>query len=224
MSSYERIAYTVVIWLAAVVLCILVIAEVRGEGYAWDQRDEVPADIRARYRNPDGSCVYCSIGMMGAAAGNPNMASILWSSEYGPACRGGSYPDRVKGDFDSRGLDAWHVEGGNTRPWLEWCWRNGRSAAVTLTPSHMQWMCGANESRSVIYVVDNNSPRQVDEWSVGSFMRQHQAHDGGWMVIAKGPRPAPWEGPKRIAWWKGSVGATVYGRAGYNPAAIRGIR
>ena len=53
---------------------------------------ELPAEVRAWYRNPDGSCVQCSIGMCGADQNCRAAASLLWSSEFGPAVRGGSSP------------------------------------------------------------------------------------------------------------------------------------
>ena len=188
----------------------------------FDPQAAVPADIREQYRNQDGSCVYCSIGMMGVDMNNPNAASILHDSEYGQACRGGAWPQRVIEDFQRRGIDAWHVEG-NTKEWLQWCWRNGRTAAVTLTPYHMQWCVGFDTNS--VYVVDNNSPQKVDEWSHSSFWRQHEAHDGGWAVILKGPRPASWVPPERFPWWEGlrnAKQAKTVGAVGYDPAGIPG--
>ena len=48
---------------------------------------DLPADIRAWYGNPDGSCVQCSIGMRGADQTVPAAATPLWNTEYGPAQR-----------------------------------------------------------------------------------------------------------------------------------------
>lgn len=46
----------------------LLVTLICGSAFAQDfescpHRMEVPAEIRAYYRNPDGSCVQCSIGM-----------------------------------------------------------------------------------------------------------------------------------------------------------------
>ena len=52
-------------------------------------------ETRAWFRNPDGSCVQCSIGMCGVHCNDPNAATLLWDTEYGRAERGGSWPGRV---------------------------------------------------------------------------------------------------------------------------------
>jgi len=59
---------------------------------------------RSYFRNPDGSCVQCSIGMAGAHCNDPNAATLLWDTEYGPAERGGSWPSRVEKYCDKRGI------------------------------------------------------------------------------------------------------------------------
>ena len=58
---------------------------------------DVPAEIRRWFRNPDGSCVQCSIGMCGVDQNVPAAASLLWDTDYGPRVRGGSGRVPVQG-------------------------------------------------------------------------------------------------------------------------------
>ena len=75
---------------------------------------ELPAEVRAWYRNPDGSCVQCSIGMVGVWNNNPNAATLLWDTDYGHAIRGGSTPSRVANYCNTRGISAFNVTGDTT--------------------------------------------------------------------------------------------------------------
>src|SRR5210317_1769151 len=56
---------------------------------------DLPRDIRTWFRNPDGSCVQCSIGMCGVDQNVPKAATLLWDTVYGDRERGGSGPSRV---------------------------------------------------------------------------------------------------------------------------------
>ena len=49
---------------------------------------ELSPATRAWFTNPDGSCVQCSIGMVGVHCNDRNAASLLWDSEFGRAVRG----------------------------------------------------------------------------------------------------------------------------------------
>jgi len=175
-----------------------------GDVYAWDVNNIVPVDQRQRFRNPDGSCVQCSIGMMGVDLNVPAAEMLLWNSEFGPAVRGGSWPERTKKYCEERNIPAWHIEG-DTMPWIEWALRNERSAAVTLTPSHMQWVTGMSPDGRTFYVVDNNSPQRVDSWTRERFIQQHRIHGGGWAVILKTPARVPWIAPNYVPWWQSDV-------------------
>lgn len=157
-----------------------------------------PPDLTRRYRNPDGSCVYCSIGIAGVHHLNDNAAQILWNSKYGHACRGGSNPNRVQHDANRRQLPIWNVEG-DTWPWIEWALRSNRYVAVTLTPEHMQTAVAISNDGNTVYVIDNNSPTKVTPWSRDRFLREHTRHGGGWAVILQGPKPLPWSSPQRPA-------------------------
>ena len=168
---------------------------------AWDPVNVVPTGQRERFRNPDGSCVQCSIGMMGVDLNNASAEMLLWDSEHGPAVRGGSWPERTREYCAQRNIDAWHIEG-DTLPWIEWALRTGRSAAVTLTPAHMQWVCGMSADGQTFFVVDNNSPQRVDSWTRARFIEQHRIHGGGWAVILKGPARVPWVAPSFVPWWQ----------------------
>lgn len=168
---------------------------------AFDPNNTVPADQRQRFRNPDGSCVQCSIGMMGVDQNVPAAEMLLWQSEFGPPVRGGSWPERTRRYCAERNIAAFHVEGANTIPWIEWALMNGRSAAITLTPAHMQWVTGMSADAQTFYVVDNNSPTRIDAWPRQRFIQQHQIHGGGWAVILDTPARVPWAAPQYVPWW-----------------------
>ena len=75
---------------------------------------DLPRDIRTWFRNPDGSCVQCSIGMCGVDQNVPEAATLLWDTEYGPRERGGSGPSRVSAYCHRRGIRAFNITGSNT--------------------------------------------------------------------------------------------------------------
>jgi len=190
--------------LATLLGAALAVGLLAHSAFGWDPNNVVPARQRAEYRNEDGSCVYCAIALMGAhqgGANGDNMAHMLHASKYGPACRGGSWPERVNQDLRARGIEAWNIEG-DTLPWIEWALRNGRWAAVTLTSHHMQTVVGMSDDRQRFYVVDNNSTHKIDEWPRDRFVAAHTIHGGGWCVVPKGPAPLPWVPPKLTSWWK----------------------
>lgn len=164
--------------------------------------DIVPAEQRERFRNPDGSCVQCSIALAGLHQNVPSAEFLLQDSPYGPKVRGGSWPERVKQYCDQRGIKAWNIEGRETMAWIEWACRNGRYAAVTLSRAHMQTVVGMAADGTEVYVVDNNSPQRVDTYTREQFWRLHTADGAGWCVILDTPVPIPWIGPEYKPWLK----------------------
>lgn len=167
----------------------------------WDQAAYlVPADQRARFHNPDGSCVQLAIALAGVHHANLNAEMLLWPSEFGPAVRGGSWPSRVEQYAASRGL-AVHNITSNTMPWIEWALSTGRYAAIGFDFNHFQTAVGMEPDRQTFYVVDNNSPSRVQVVTRASFIARHRA-SGEWCVIVKGPAPPAWVGPKYAEWWK----------------------
>jgi hypothetical protein len=168
----------------------------------FDPDDVVPQDQRTRFRNPDGSCVQCSIGIAGVHHNCHKSEMLLWNSEYGPPVRGGSTPARVRAYAEARGIPMYNVTGSQTMDWIEWALSTGRHAALTFKARHMCTAVGMSHDRQTFYVVDNNSPQRVDRYSRAEFLRLHKIHGGGWVVILKGPAPAPWVGPEYREWWE----------------------
>lgn len=161
---------------------------------------ELPAEVRAWYRNPDGSCVQCSIGMCGADQNCRAAASLLWSSEFGPAVRGGSNPQRVAAYCNDprRAIEAFNITGEQTFAWMAWACRNGRGAAIGAGTRHFQTLYGHNPERGLWAVCNNNSTSKIDIYSDEGFRRLHLA-SGRWCVVLDYP-PHP-----RVAtyrrWW-----------------------
>lgn len=166
---------------------------------AWDVEDIVPSDQRARMRNPDGSCVQCSLAIAGIHHINKNAEMLLWNSEYGHAERGGSWPSRVDRYAKERGLEVWNITG-DTIKWIEWALSTNRYAAVGFDRNHFQTAVGMSEDRQIFYVVDNNKTNVIQEVSRKQFIYRHQL-SGEWCIILKGSAPPPWVGPELIKWW-----------------------
>jgi hypothetical protein len=106
---------------------------------------ELPPEFREWFRNPDGSCVQCSNGMVGMHINRPEWTFLLWDTPYGPAVHGGSWPGRVADYAKQRGMRIYNVTGNSfadTRPWK---------------------------------VCNNNSPQRIDEYSEDEFRRLHMA-------------------------------------------------
>lgn len=159
---------------------------------------ELPPEIRAWFRNPDGSCVQCSIGMTGVWNNVPAASTLLWDTEYGPRVRGGSTPSRVAAYCDSRKIAAWNVTGSETFEWMAWAAKTGRFAAIGAGTRHFQTEYGRDFTRDLWYVCNNNSPHKIDEYTAETFRRLHLA-SGRWVVILKGPAPPPV--PEYVLWW-----------------------
>lgn len=160
---------------------------------------ELPPDVRAWYRNPDGSCVQCSIGMAGIHMNCPAAYTLLWDTDYGSKVRGGSYPSRVEEYARKRSIPIYNVTGSNTWDWMQWAARTGRFAAIGAGGAHFQTLYGWDEKRNVWYVCNNNSPKVVDEYTWEQFKRLHLA-SGQWVVIID--KPPPPMTANYVQWWR----------------------
>lgn len=179
-------------------IALFVTALLAAPAAAGELAGEVPAAVRAWYRNPDGSCVQCSIGMSGIQMANPNAATLLWDTEYGPKQRGGSGPDRVARYAKSRGLALFNVTGAPTFDWMKWAARNGRWCAIGAASNHFQTLTDYDPAAGRWFVCNNNSTGKIDEYSEDGFRQLHLA-SGRWCVILDGPAcAAP---PRYIKWW-----------------------
>lgn len=162
---------------------------------------EFPEEVRVCFRNPDGSCVQCSIGMVGVWQNCPEATYLLWNTEeYGNAVRGGSNPSRVEAYCDARKIAAWNITGrDSTFKWLEWCGRTGRMAAIGAAPVHFQTFVWYDPQKDRWYVCNNNSPKKIDEYTPAGFRQLHLS-SGAWIVVLKSPPPAAY--PEFVAWWQ----------------------
>lgn len=165
---------------------------------AQDQITDFPEEIRVWFRNPDGSCVQCSLGMCGVWSNVPAATTLLWKTDFGPAVRGGSNPSRVEAYCDARGIAAYNVTGSNTWEWMKWVAKTGRMAAIGAGAVHFQTLCYWDSSAERWYVCNNNSPTKIDEYTWEGFKRLHLA-SGQWVVVLK--TPAPPAIPVFVKWW-----------------------
>lgn len=159
---------------------------------------DLPREIRQWFRNPDGSCVQCSIGMCGVDQNVPAAATLLWDTEYGPRERGGSYPSRVAAYSQRRGIRIYNITGESTFDWMKWAAETGRGAAIGAGRAHFQTLMGYDPRTGTWYVCNNNSPHRIDAYDEATFRRLHLA-SGQWVVILDYP-PHP-ERPQYVQWW-----------------------
>lgn len=188
-------------WFVLVTL-LVVPAVVYGQQFAplpsGDQMD-FPAEQRVWFRNPDGSCVQCSIGMSAVWQGNcPQAATLLWDTPFGKAVRGGSGPGRVEDYADRRKIPVYNVTGDAVWDYMKWAVRNGRMCAIGAGRSHFQTLVWYNPGKGTWYVCNNNSPSRIDEYNEREFRNLHLA-SGEWAVIIKTPAPPPL--PVYVKWW-----------------------
>jgi hypothetical protein len=179
-------------------LLMFLIVLLSSTAYAQDAKDDFPKEVRVWFRNPDGSCVQCSIGMCGVWQNVPAATTLLWKTEYGPAVRGGSYPSRVEAYCDARSIPAYNVTGSNTWDWMKWCASTGRMAAIGAARVHFQTLVWWNQETNRWYVCNNNSPTVIDEYTWAQFRSLHLA-SGQWVVILKTPPPPAL--PEFVPWW-----------------------
>lgn len=161
---------------------------------------QLPDGQRAWFRNPDGSCVQCSIGMVGVHCNDMNATALLWDTAYGKAQRGGSGPSRVQNYCSARGIEAYNVTGDTTILWLRWAARTGRFAAMGAGGNHFQTMYGRDptDRERPWLVCNNNSTHRIDRYSEDSFKKLHYA-SGPWVVVLKNAVP---DVPEIIKWWE----------------------
>lgn len=185
---------------AALVFAVLFAAVTRGEEPpAHVHRMELPPDCRQLFRNPDGSCVQCSNGMVGMHGNILPMTMLLWDSEFGPGVHGGSSPSRVENYCRQRGIKIFNVTGESTFEWMKWAARTGRWAAIGAGAVHFQTLYGWDEQNDIWYVCNNNSPHKVDRYTSEQFRRLHLA-SGQWVVVPDYP-PMP-RAPNYVPWWQ----------------------
>jgi len=184
-------------------LALLLAVLVSSAAFAVDCPDprlalDLPAGQRYWYRNPDGSCVQCSIGMCGTDQHVPAAATLLWDTEYGDAERGGSGPSRVARYCRERDIRVFNVTGKSTWDWMKWAAETGRGAAIGAGSNHFQTLVGYDRANGKWYVCNNNSPKRIDEYSEEGFRRLHLA-SGQWVVVLDYP-PHPAR-PVYHKWW-----------------------
>lgn len=158
-------------------------------------------ESRAWFRNPDGSCVQCSIGMAGVHCNDLNAALLLWDSPFGPKERGGSWPSRVANYCNRRGIKAWNVTGNtaqDTLPWIKWAASTGRFAAIGAGRAHFQTLYGWDPATNTYKVCNNNTTHKIDPYTEREFIALHEA-SGPWVVILQRPSS---EVPEFVEWWK----------------------
>jgi hypothetical protein len=164
---------------------------------------ELPPEYRQWFRNPDGSCVQCSNGMVGMHINRPEWTFLLWDTPYGPAVHGGSWPGRVADYARQRGMHIFNVTGSDysdTRPWMMWAAQTNRFCAIGAGGSHFQTLYGYVPGDARPWkVCNNNSPQKIDEYSEDEFRRLHLA-SGPWVVVPDEPAPAP--PPRLVEWWR----------------------
>lgn len=164
---------------------------------------ELPDEYRAWFRNPDGSCVQCSNGMVGMQVNRPEWTYLLWDSPYGPAVRGGSWPGRVASYARQRGMKLFNVTGNSfadTRPWMIWAANTNRFCAIGAGTAHFQTLYGYVPADARPWkVCNNNSPQRIDAYTEEEFRRLHLA-SGPWVIVPAEPAPAP--PPRVVEWWR----------------------
>lgn len=181
-------------------LCLLMLLLVTPIS-AQDQLQLDP-EIRQWFRNPDGSCVQCSIGMCGVWQNCPQATTLLWDTAYGPKVRGGSWPSRVEGYCDARKIPAYNITGDTTMDWMQWAAKTGRMSAIYCFNAHFQtlfWFNPDPNDPKPWKVCNNNSPKVIDEYTPKEFKRYHYADNAPWVVVLKTPSPPAY--PLYVKWW-----------------------
>lgn len=170
-----------------------------GAGYVFDPAATIPTDQRTRFRNPDGSCVQCSIGMAAVHHACKPAEMLLWNSQYGRAVRGGSSPSRVAQYCRERNIPVINTTQ-NTLAVVDAALRSGRMAAIKVgsgRSAHMITVLGITGDGKYA-VCDNNSPSRINYYTRAELARRHTS----WAVVLLGPIPAPWRAPPLVRWWE----------------------
>jgi hypothetical protein len=160
---------------------------------------ELPPEVTVWFRNPDGSCVQCSNGMVGVHNNLPAWTTLLWDTEYGSRQRGGSGPSRVANYARARGMRIYNVTGSKTFAWMDWAAKTGRFAAIGAGSNHFQTLYGRNFAAERWYVCNNNSTSKVDVYDANGFRSLH-LRSGTWIVVPDEPACPP--APRIVAWWQ----------------------
>lgn len=191
--------------LILLVLLLPSIAQAQRPEPIWPQQPvmTLPFEVQEWFRNPDGSCVQCSNSMLGAQRQDWALATLLYSTHYGRAERGGSGPDRVARYCKERKVEIYNVTGRrweDIRPWVDWACKTGRFGGIGCFPVHYQTAWGKNADGRW-YVANNwfglsDKPYLYNE----SQMKKHVEDSGAWFVCLVGP-PAPID-PFYIQWRK----------------------
>lgn len=184
------------------ILSLLLLMVTVAPAWGQDAFSDFPQEVRVWFRNPDGSCVQCSIGMCGVWQNVPQATTLLWDTEYGPRVRGGSNPSRVESYCDRRSIPAYNVTGSNTWEWMKWACKSGRMCAIGCFPVHFQtlvWYSPDQGDPKPWKVCNNNSPSRIDQYTESEF-RRHHLSSGQWVVVLKSPPPPPL--PQYVAWWQ----------------------
>lgn len=163
------------------------------------QSMQLEPDTRGWFRNPDGSCVQCSIGIAGVHCNDLNAATLLWDTPYGKAQRGGSWPSRVSAYCNQRGIKAWNITGWpTTKEWMIWSARTGRFCAIGAGSIHFQTLYSYDASAQKPWgVCNNNSTNRIDYYTDSQFQNLHLA-SGAWVVILE---KSSSENPVLVNWW-----------------------
>ena len=180
-------------------LCLAVLL-IPSAALAFESSDTIPQDQRMRFHNPDGSCVQCSLGMLGVDANVPAAEMLLWQSAYGPAERGGSTPTRVARYCQSRNIPILNITGRDTLAYIDAALDSGRCVGITWGSAH--FIIAVSRDQAAYYVCDNRYPERIDRVDAATFQRNVRAYStAGWCVVLKGPKPLPWKAPPVVAWW-----------------------
>ena len=184
---------------AALALSLLACQCAAQDGAAAPHTMELPSEIRTWFRNPDGTCDQCTLGMCGVGQNAPRATTLLWDTPYGPRVRGGSWPSRVEAYAQRREIPVYNVTGSTTFQWMEWAARTHRFAAIGAGTRHFQTLYGFDPATRTWFVCNNNSPGRIDRYTQEQFERLHLASGRWCVVIDRPPSPAV---PVYTAWWQ----------------------
>lgn len=137
--------------------------------------------------------------MCGLWQNEPRAYTLLFDSEFGPAVRGGSGPQRVESYAERRGIPIYNVTGEATWDWMRWAARTRRMAAIGAGRLHFQTLYGWDPSSNRWTICNNNSTHKIDSYSWEDFRRLHLS-SGQWIVVIDRPPPAPI--PHYAQWWQ----------------------
>jgi len=157
---------------------------------------QVPLATRRHYPNPDGSCVFLSMGVSGIQSNDPKCQYLPFDSAYGTAERGGANPERVAHVCAKRAIHAYNVTGKYSIPMARYAVATGRGCAIGFDHEHFQAVWGYDYARQVWLIWDNRYPDYITEYSESEFEAMHD-RSGRWVVVNERPgdripRPVEW--------------------------------